>query len=235
MSWRTSQIACTARRAGRSLGLNRFVALSVGRDRYEDKFRKAMAECVCPGDIVWDVGANEGLYSAELSKMTGAEGQVVAWEPSPANLARLRGAVAGLPNVVVMPMALGQVEGAKPLRRGLDEKGASSRIVDDESESAQPIDRVHVAVGDALKAAGRVPGPNVVKIDTEGYELDVLRGLNHWLGSPTLRAACVEVHFGILSERGLNRAPADIECLLRDAGLSVSWPDASHIVATRKT
>jgi hypothetical protein len=75
--------------------------------------------------------------------------------------------------------------------------------------------------------------PNVIKIETEGFELDVLLGLRQTLQEKSLRTLCIEMHFGLLQERGLSNAPSDIEKLLVSSGFSLVWPDASHVVATR--
>ena len=73
----------------------------------------------------------------------------------------------------------------------------------------------------------------MIKIDTEGFEWDVLLGLRQTLQEKRLRMLCIEMHFGLLQERGLSNAPSDIEKLLVYSGFSLAWPDASHIVATR--
>ncbi len=62
-----------------------------------------------------------------------------------------------------------------------------------------------------------------------------MEGLGDIIDNPTLRALCIEVHFGLLAARSLQDAPARIEALLTGAAFHTSWPDASHIVATRKS
>lgn len=73
----------------------------------------------------------------------------------------------------------------------------------------------------------------MVKIDVEGFELDVLKGMSGLLADPALRAIFVEVHFLALANRGLHTAPADMIALLRAAGFEIQWIDPSHFGATR--
>ena len=61
----------------------------------------------------------------------------------------------------------------------------------------------------------------------------MLLGMGDILNKPELRAVCVEVHFGILEQRGKSSAPKDIVSLLNSAGFSCEWPDASHVIATK--
>jgi hypothetical protein len=71
-----------------------------------------------------------------------------------------------------------------------------------------------------------------VKIDVEGFEPEVIRGMPNVLRS--VRAAFVEVHFAILENRGMLQAPSDIVAELRSLGFTtIKWVDASHIMALR--
>jgi FkbM family methyltransferase len=232
VSWRTSRTALALRNIGRFSGLNRLLIIVFRGQEYEGQFQSAMLGVIRPGDVVWDVGANVGLYSSIFAQIAGPSGRVVAWEPSAVNLQRLNDRVAALSNVTVMPVGLGDREGTVLFEQGDDPLGASSKIID------RPVDpsgssSVQLLVGDQAVRSGAIAIPNVIKVDTEGYELDVLRGLRQTLRLHQVRAVCVEVHFGILNERCLPNAPADIEQLLHSSGFSVAWSDRSHIVATR--
>lgn len=233
MSWRTTRVVLLLRNLGRYLGLNPILGMLLGRGGYEDRFQIAMLKAIRQGDVVWDVGANVGLYSKLFSNIAGFSGKVFAFEPSPVNLLRLNEAVTSLRNVTVLPVALGDREDFVVFAQGDDQLGATSRIVDNAAAETASQLEVQLTRGDHLVSSGAVAIPNVIKIDTEGFELDVLFGLRRTLLEKHLRIICVEVHFRLLKERGLSNAPSDIENLLADSGFSIEWPDASHIVATR--
>jgi hypothetical protein len=83
--------------------------------------------------------------------------------------------------------------------------------------------------GDDLAALWQ---PAVVKIDVEGYEIEVIRGMRRVLGG--VRALFVEIHFQVLEERGMLQGPAALVKDLNRLGFSrIEWPDASHIAAFR--
>lgn len=182
------------------------------------------------GDCVWDVGANVGHYTRFYSAAVGTEGSVYAFEPSPINFERLSAACADLANVTAHCLGLGRSDGSISFLQGEDELGATSRIVAPGTGAALDIE---VLTGSTLIERRGVETPNVVKIDVEGYELDVLQGLGEHISSDSLRAIGIEVHFGLLAERGMSHAPQQIERLLKQSGYSVQWPDSSHIVAKR--
>jgi FkbM family methyltransferase len=229
MSWRTNSTIVALRSYGRKWGVNKFVAGLVTSRDYEDKFQDQMLASVCKGDCVWDVGANLGLYTVKFSEIVGHSGKVFAFEPSPQNFSQLKESVSTLENVELVPVALGSETTTLGFQQGDDPIGATSRVV----EAAGAGIEVDVKRGDDLLVSGKVETPNVVKIDTEGFELDVIRGIMGVIGSPQLRTLCIEIHFGLLEERGQPNAPSEIEQLLKSAGFAISWPDSSHIMAHR--
>lgn len=234
MSWRTNTLVVRLRSIGRVTGLNKLIVSLLGSESYEDKFQKMMLSSIRSGDCVWDIGANLGLYTTKFSKLVGNKGNVYAFEPSPVNLELLKEAVGDRTNVVIVPVALGAKEMTVTFQQGEDPIGATSKIVSETSEASGRIGvKVEMVCGDELVSSNRAMPPDMIKIDTEGFELDVLKGLSVTINSLILRTLCIEVHFGLLQERGLNDAPSQIEQILESAGFEYSWPDASHIVANR--
>lgn len=231
MSWRTNGFVLILRNIGRSLGLNRWIASYLLGAGYETRYDNSFSGALRQGDCVWDVGANVGYYTRLFSKRVGEQGRVFAFEPSPVNFGRLASVCASLGNVTLLHSGQGREDSKLRFQQGADELGATSRIV--EADSAGVI--VDIRSGASVIHGGEVLVPNAIKIDVEGFEYEVLKGLGEHLKNPGLRVIGVEVHFGILKQRGVPRVPQEIEDMLCRNGFSVSWPDSSHILAVRNT
>lgn len=229
VSWRTNSFVLVARNVGRTLGLNKWIASYLLGGGYETKYDNSFSGALQQGDCVWDVGANVGYYTRLFSERVGERGKVFAFEPSPVNFERLSTACATLDNVTLFQSGLGKENSKLRFQQGTDDLGATSRIVDAESEGLA----VDIRSGASLISSEDALLPNAIKIDVEGFEYEVLEGLGEHLKNPGLRVIGVEVHFGILKERGVPRAPQEIEDMLWRNGFSVSWPDSSHILAVR--
>jgi FkbM family methyltransferase len=230
MNWHTNLQVIRLRSIGRKLGLNRLIGFHLAKGGYEEKFDSSLLQEIRSGDVVWDVGANIGHYTRKFSEAVGSHGHIIAFEPFPSTLDRLKVNVADLRNVTVVPKALGREVAALNMLDGMDELGATSRITG--GDVANCI-MVEVVTGDHAFEQEGLGIPNVVKIDTEGFELDVLEGMHSLLGNNALRALFIEVHFALLEERGMASAPIRIEKMLHERGFLTDWVDPSHIMAKR--
>jgi FkbM family methyltransferase len=236
VSWRTNRLVVMARHVGRMFGINRWVAVWLNGGGYETRYDQGFSSRLQPGDCVWDVGANVGYYTRVFSEHIGNTGKVFAFEPSPTNFARLKSACLELRNVELRQFGLGHEDGRIAFIQGLDDLGATSRMTGTATGVLSGVadqTEVEIRSGDGLIQRGDAMAPNAIKIDVEGFELEVLQGLGQQLASSALHLIGVEVHFGILKERGMAGAPEQIEQLLEDNGYCVRWPDNSHILATR--
>ena len=220
------------RRLSRRLGLNGIAGKILGAGGYESKLSEKMLSSIDNGDCVWDIGANVGYYTTRFSDLVGASGQVFAFEPSPWNRKKLESATSERKNVTIMALGLSDTEGEAVLLQGRDDIGATSRIVSN-AVASETSHCIRLAKGDALVAAAEAVQPNVLKIDVEGFELEVIRGLKETLASPAVRHVFIEVHFTLLEDRGLSQAPAAIEALLAANGFNLDWMDPSHLHASR--
>jgi FkbM family methyltransferase len=229
LNWHTNPVVIRLRDLGRVLGVNKRVASYFGSDSYEAAFDAAFAGALREGDVVWDVGANVGHYTTRFAGLVGPAGTIIAFEPSRRNFAKLSEQCGALSNVRLHNYGLGQRAEKRFLAQGDDELGATSRIVAQGAASSE----VELQSGSELITANAVPRPNAIKLDVEGFELEVIQGLRDILDWPGLRIIGVEVHFRILNERGLSRAPREIEALMQHAGFRVRWPDSSHLLAER--
>lgn len=143
-----------------------------------------------PGDCFWDVGSNIGLYTL-LAASRGAD--VVAFEPSIENAATIeRNLRQNELSARVIPKALSDEEGPRDFT--LDERetpgaGRGSLLDDWQDGETRTVECVR---GDSEVESGDLPRPSVVKIDVEGAELSVLKGLGDLLED--IRLVYCELH-----------------------------------------
>jgi FkbM family methyltransferase len=126
------------------------------------------------GDLAFDIGANHGVHAA---RMLARGARVVAVEPQ-ARLAREL--TARLPSATVLPLAVGDESGRAVLHHARESDGLASLDptwseylglsgwYDDESVLVVTLDEL-------LRQHGE---PRLIKIDTEGFDHRVLRGLS---------------------------------------------------------
>jgi FkbM family methyltransferase len=233
MSLMTSPLALRLRGALRSIGLTQGVSRLLYRGGAEDDFARSLQSAIRPGDVVWDVGANVGLYSPVLAGWVGDQGHVYAFEPSGQNQIGLRAACADCQNVVIFPFGLSAKTHTVSFVQGTDSTGATSRVVAAGEKLPPGAEQIELRAGDELIATGAAKAPNVVKIDVEGHECDVLEGLSKTLSQPALRDIFIEVHFALLQAAGRSDVPRRIERELKARGFKVVWCDPSHLHASR--
>lgn len=156
---------------------------------FEPHVLAVLSDLLTPGAACLDVGANLGWFTVIASRLVGPRGRVLALEPDPANLRLLRRNVSlnGCANVTVVAAAAGAGKGRARLYRSNENLGDHRLAI----HSDRP-DRVEVAVesiDDIVAGRKRSPGPiDVVKIDTQGSECAILRGMEAtFAASPRLR------------------------------------------------
>jgi len=228
----TSSPVLALRRLSRRLGLNGPIGRLLARAGYEHRFGEVMLSSVREGDRVWDVGANIGFYTTRFADIVGPAGQVIAFEPSPDNCNQLRRNTEGRSNVAIMPIGLGDSSRTEVLLQSPG-KGGRSRVGGPrDTEGLQPVD-IQIADGDSLIETGQILPPNLMKVDVEGMEVHVLRGLDRTLDFPGLRHLFLEIHFRLLDGRGQPGGSRDIVKFLRKRGFRLNWIFPSHIHAYR--
>lgn len=123
-----------------------------------------------PGMVVYDIGANVGFYTLMASVLTGPTGRVFAFEPLPRNLNFLHEHVRAnrLRNVTVFEDAVADQAGEAMLEEAAS--AAMSKLSD------RGCIKVNLVALDELLAAGKIPVPNLMKIDVEGAEVAVFKG-----------------------------------------------------------
>jgi FkbM family methyltransferase len=184
------------------------------------------------GDVVYDVGANIGWYSLLAARGVGANGEVVAFEPSIVNAACVQenAATNGMGNVTVIPAAVTDRDGwAVFLDRGSLEGRLEKNDTQAQAERRAKRDQSHkgasvvpVLTLDSWIAETSTRPPSIVKIDVEGAELGVLQGMLETLRSakPVL---IVELHgtrdevADFLDGVGYEHSPIEVDAPTRQA------------------
>jgi len=168
------------------------------------------------GDLVFDVGANVGLYSVLLAKAVGQQGCVVAFEPHSENFLHLHSNLAlnAITNVRLFQKALGDSSGW--VRLYFSEDLLFCKLMRPRGTETS-FQTVEVLEGDAVVAQECLGVPRAVKIDVEGHEHAVLRGLRRTLSEPACQLVACEVHPTLLPA-GID--PSHVMDLLRDLGFS---------------
>ena len=136
-----------------------------------------------PGMTFIDVGANEGVYSVIASLKLGATGRVVAFEPSPREVSRLKLHVwlNRLSTIEVVPAALASHEGNATLITIVEgNTGRNSLLHPDTTDPVKPVG-VRVTTLDRYLARTDINTADVVKIDAEGAELKIFEGAHRLL------------------------------------------------------
>jgi FkbM family methyltransferase len=198
---------------------------------------RIMASLLEPGDSVLDIGANIGWYSVVLGKIVGSEGCLLAFEPDPANadVARQNLSLNELSHVTLLQCALADQPGVMNLARSAvnlgDHRLAPTGVADDvDSLSSDGVGgREHVVVqvkrlddvlDDVVANATAeqrfdVRRLRVIKIDTQGAEVMILRGAPRlWASLPAECAAVVEFAPNMLAQHRGNQVSEFIDLLV---------------------
>jgi FkbM family methyltransferase len=156
-----------------------------------------------PGDIFYDIGANIGPYTLMAAKRVRPNGAVYAFEPHASNFQSLIENIRlnGLGDVVkAMSSALNNQEGFFDFNYYMLDAGTSmSQLADrrdDHDREFRPVftERKHGTTIDRLIEDGVIERPNLIKMDVDGNELLILKGMRTLLEEAPPRAILMEVN-----------------------------------------
>ncbi len=185
---------------------NRMERRKILESHNEKELLEIFLEEIQPGDTVFDIGANIGLYTLPSAMKVKETGAVHAFEPAPPWLERLLENLRlnGFENVEVYGVALSdRNETGDFSMKGTPGSGMGSIVETyDKHIGAGRVEKIQVPVvhGGGFLEQQHIPVPNIVKIDVEGAELPVLRGLEKSLKHPICRFVLCEVHPDFMTE-----------------------------------
>jgi len=147
---------------------------------YEPNEMSLLSKLLNTGDTVVDIGANEGLYSLYASTIVGPAGRVVAVEPSPREVDRLRRniSLSRFGNINVHELAITDVEGAAELHLTDPRHAGQNTLGEPVYEETRVVQTVEVRTRtlDSFVESEALDRLDLLKIDVEGAEMSVLRG-----------------------------------------------------------
>lgn len=214
---------------------------AVGEDPYRDMARLVANQ----RPVVADVGANIG-QTVERMRAAFAEPQIHSFEASPSTFVELERNVGSLPAVHVVNGALGSTAGRMELIENTH-SDMSSLLEPGEEAMGEVKGRVEIDVLtlDDYAAQHGIERLDILKSDTQGYDLEVIRGAEGLLARRAVGLIFMEIN--------MNRAYKDLPRLdeicahLFDRGFElvsfynfhysgdrVSWADAMFALGTER-
>ncbi len=162
---------------------------------YEEKTVRFFKQILKPGDTFIDVGSNIGYLSAVGASLVGSQGQVYCFEPVPIFFMRLKQMASRNPRhrIVVNQCALGDKEGfAKISITNIKNIGWNTMVPGFMSkETTRESVKVPMRRLDAYIKKGGIKNISLIKIDVEGFEFPVLRGLSSFFENKNNRPVIV--------------------------------------------
>ncbi|HTY76885.1 MAG TPA: FkbM family methyltransferase [Candidatus Bathyarchaeia archaeon] len=208
-----------------------FVQCEIGiTGSWEGLIYQAVKGLVPPGSTVLDVGAHVGYSAMLFAEWVGPDGRVHCFEPVPAHAsqiednARLNGYERRLS---VRRLAVGDRRGRASFHHDVTQNTGMGSLV------PRPTQGVTVDVDmqalDEWRAEARVGPVALVKIDVEGAEGLVVRGMAKGLGAGDYAALLVEIH-----DRELEQFGTPLGELLETLGAAgyrlLHWEDSGGFV-----
>jgi FkbM family methyltransferase len=159
--------------------------------RWEPESQELFSTIIKKGQIIYDLGANNGIHSLLFSHLTGARGQVFSFEPLPDNCMEIERNIKlnDIKNIQIVSAAVSNFSGETVFHLGIHDKQGS--LVGIGRESGRDI-KVNLITMDDFINQGN-PTPDFLKIDIEGAESLALEGFDRHIDS-ILPALFIELH-----------------------------------------
>lgn len=159
-----------------------------GEGKFLDSLERYYRDTIRQGSAVqlFDVGANKGEFAELLRARWGKGGQIHVFEPVETLCAEMRGRFAGDTSVHINQVGISSTEGVQVLYSDIEGSPLSSFLSRDVAgvgqEFGQQVCVPTIRLDTYIKKM-RLEHINFIKIDTEGYEFEVINSLGKYLCS----------------------------------------------------
>jgi FkbM family methyltransferase len=162
---------------------------------WEKKATRYISKKIRPGMRVMDVGASTGYYTVLFAKLVGETGRVLSFEPIPraGEYVEKNIEINQLKNVDSFKFALFDKSGSACL----EDPFRNDKIDPDKKTATENDIIVEMVVFDELRKKSKIGRIDVAKIDVEGAELNVLKGMENTLKTDK-PGLLIEVHPSML-------------------------------------
>lgn len=153
----------------------------------------AMKRHLKRGDIFFDVGANIGYLSAVAADLVGPSGEVHAFEPVPAYFSRLRRLQELNPSHTILANCIGAGECSGKWNISVTREPGQNTMVPAYKEEPEIIATLEVPITrlDSYIRSRRIRRIALMKIDAEGFEFPILKGLQNYFETYPDRPAII--------------------------------------------
>ena len=150
------------------------------------------------GDVVIDIGANIGYYALMESRLVGNKGKVYAIEPVDENVKSLKKNIKlnNCSNIEVYKTAIG--EKGKTDKMYIAEYSNWNSFIDHKRHIIGTRDIKVISLDNFLK---NKKYPNFIRMDVEGYEYSIIKGMKKVLKSKRPLKLFIELHPHIMKEK----------------------------------
>lgn len=128
---------------------------------------------------IFDVGANVGDWSLAAERFLGDNSYVYAFEPVKLTFAALLSK--SMKKIKPFNLALGKSDGESVIYTSTDYAGTNSLVLNEYVGHSGKSEKVQVISGTTFCKKNQIEHVDILKIDTEGYELSVLAGFDEML------------------------------------------------------
>ena len=153
------------------------------RGTLELSVQEALRRTLPRGGVLYDVGANVGFFTLLGARIVGESGRVIAFEPVPACARAVARNIElnGLTQAEIREVAVGAADGEARLLVVGEASWSHMESTRKRHRDVRAELDVTVVSIDGLVATGTIPPPDVLKIDTEGAEIEIVEGMRETL------------------------------------------------------